>query len=104
MDSNHFVYAEIHVLAFRFCWSLCLVVFSLRGLCKMKNTNDVYVVIEGAKIGGVYSCRDDADSHAQAVGGNVVVQGVKNKIPVWVGTMLAAAKEKALMQNTGAKR
>lgn len=70
----------------------------------MKNTNDVYIVIEGAKIGGVYSYRDDADCHAQAVGGIVVVQGVKNKIPVWVGTMLAAAKEKALMQNTGAKR
>lgn len=74
------------------------------GFMKSTIENDVFVVMEGAKIGGVYRWRDDANVHAQAVGGAVVVQGIKNKIPGWVETMVASAKEKAQMQNSVVRR
>ena len=65
------------------------------------NTEEVYVVTEGSKISGVYRWRDDAATHAQAVGGVVVVQSIKNQVPGWVTTMVESAKEKAHLQSYG---
>jgi hypothetical protein len=106
LGSNHFVYDQIYFLVICFYWNLRLALFTLISGGYMKTTveNDVFVVMEGSKIGGVYRWRDDANAHAQAVGGLVVVQGIKNKIPGWVETMVASAKEKAEMQNSVVRR
>jgi len=61
---------------------------------------EVFVVMDGSKVGGIYCWRDDANSHAQAVGGTVVVQQVKYEIPSWVRIMVDSATEKARMQNS----
>lgn len=64
------------------------------------NNNEVFVVLDGSKLAGVYRYREDAASHAQACGGNYVVQLIRNEIPVWVQTMIDSAKEKARLQNS----
>lgn len=61
--------------------------------------NDVYVVMEGGKISGVYKYREDAKEHAQAVGGSVITQQLKTQLPGWVSTMIESAQEKARLQN-----
>lgn len=61
--------------------------------------NDIYVVLEGSRLGGIYKYREDAHTHAQAVGGNVVTQQVRTELPSWVNTMVESAKEKARLQN-----
>jgi hypothetical protein len=61
-------------------------------------TKDVYVVMEGSKVAGIYQWRDDAKSHATACGGNVVVQQLRYEIPIWVKTMNESAQEKAKLQ------
>lgn len=63
-------------------------------------SNEIFVVMEGTRVAGVYRYRDDAASHAQACGGNFVVQPIRNEVPSWVKVMIEAAKEKARMQNT----
>lgn len=63
-------------------------------------SNDVFVVMEGSKIAGVYRYREDAVSHAQVCGGSFVVQPIRNEIPGWVQVMVDAAKKKAQMQNS----
>lgn len=60
--------------------------------------SEVFVVMDGNKVGGIYCWRDDANTHAQVVGGSVVVQQVKYEIPGWVKTMADSAKEKARLQ------
>lgn len=70
---------------------------------KMKQTtgngvSEVYVVMDGNKVGGIYQWRDDANAHAQAVGGTIVVQQVKYETPGWVKTMVESAQEKARLQ------
>jgi hypothetical protein len=67
-------------------------------------STEVFVVMDGNKIGGLYRWRDDANSHAQAIGGAVVTQQVRNEIPGWVKTMIDSAVGKAQMQSTGARR
>jgi hypothetical protein len=62
--------------------------------------NEVFVVMDGTRLAGVYRYREDAAAHAQACAGNYVVQHIRNEIPGWVQTMVDAAKEKAKMQNT----
>lgn len=61
--------------------------------------NEVFVVMDGTRLAGVYRYREDAASHAQACAGNYVVQPIRNEIPGWVQTMVDAAKEKARLQN-----
>lgn len=67
---------------------------------KYNMSNDVFVVMDGTRLAGVYRYREDASSHAQACGGNFIVQSVRNEIPGWVQTMIDAAKKKAQMQNS----
>jgi hypothetical protein len=67
-------------------------------------SNDVFVVMEGAKIAGVYRYREDAVSHAQACGGNFIVQPIRNEVPGWVQVMVDSAKKKAQMQSSGVIR
>lgn len=62
--------------------------------------NDVFVVMDGARLAGVYRYREDASAHAQVCGGNFVVQPIRNEIPPWVRTMVDSATEKARMQNS----
>lgn len=62
--------------------------------------NDVFVVMDGPRLAGVYRYREDAAAHAQACGGNYVVQPIRVEIPSWVQTMVDSAKEKARMQNS----
>lgn len=66
-------------------------------------SNNLFVVLEGHKIAGIYSNRDDADKHAQVVGGRILVQEVKHCLPVWVETMLKQAKDIAKIQNSARK-
>ena len=61
--------------------------------------NDVYVVMDGNKVGGVYVYREDAQAHATAIGGNMITQPIRREVPGWVQTMVDSAKEKARMQN-----
>ncbi len=65
---------------------------------------DVFVVLEGSKVGGIYRYRDDADAHAEVVGGKVILQQIKEETPGWVSTMLEAGREKARMQSGGGMR
>lgn len=62
--------------------------------------SDVFVVMEGTRIAGVYRYREDAQAHAQACAGNLIVQPIRNEIPGWVQTMVDASKEKARLQNS----
>lgn len=64
---------------------------------------DVFVVLEGSKMAGIYRYRDDADAHAEVVGGKVILQQIKEETPGWVSTMLEAGKEKARMQSGGGR-
>lgn len=66
-------------------------------------SNNLFVVLEGHKIASIYSNRDDADKHAQVVGGRILVQEVKHSLPVWVETMLKQAREVAKIQNSARK-
>lgn len=52
---------------------------------------------------GIYRYRDDADAHAEVVGGKVILQQIKEETPGWVSTMLEAGKEKARMQSGGGR-
>ena len=61
-------------------------------------TTDLYAVMAGGKLGGIYRFREDANTHAEVAGGVVVVQQVKNDVPAWVKTMAEASKEKAQLQ------
>lgn len=61
-------------------------------------SSEVFVVMEGSKIGGVYQWRDDANAHAQVSGGTIVVQQVRYSTPGWVKTMVDSAQEKARLQ------
>lgn len=69
----------------------------------MVMSSDVFVVMDGARIGGVYRYREDATMHAQACGGSVVVQPTRNELPGWVRVMVDEAKEKARMQSGGGR-
>lgn len=60
---------------------------------------DVYMVLEGTKVASIYYSRDDADKHAQVVGGRIVVTQLKRHAPPWVEAMLKEAREKAKLQN-----
>ena len=60
---------------------------------------DLYMVLEGTKVASIYSSRDDADKHAQVVGGRIVVTQLKRTTPPWVEAMLKEAREKARLQN-----
>lgn len=62
--------------------------------------SEIYIVMEGPKVGGVYYMREDANSHAKVVAGNVIVQQIRYSIPPWVKTMNDSAIEKARLQNT----
>lgn len=64
---------------------------------------DVFVVLEGSKMAGIYRYRDDADAHAEVVGGKVILQQIKEETPGWVSTMLEAGREKARMQSGGGR-
>lgn len=61
-------------------------------------SKDVYVVMEGSKVAGIYQWRDDAKSHAVACGGNVIVQQLRYETPAWVKSMNDSAQEKAKLQ------
>jgi hypothetical protein len=63
--------------------------------------NDIFVVMEGTRIAGVYRYREDAQAHAQVCAGNFVVQPIRGELPGWVQTMVDSSKEKARMQNSG---
>ena len=65
----------------------------------MKSDNEVYVVMEGTKISGIYHYKDDAKDHASAIGGTVISQTVRYKKPTWVLTMIDSAQEKARLQS-----
>ena len=58
----------------------------------------VYAVVVGSKVEGVYRYKDDAKEHASVTGGVVITASVKDEVPQWVSTMVAAAKDKARMQ------
>ena len=60
--------------------------------------SEVFVVLDGTKVGGIYHWREDADAHAQAVGGTVMRQAVKTEVPGWVQVMLEKSKGLAKMQ------
>lgn len=62
--------------------------------------NDVFVVMEGSRIAGVYRYREDANTHAQVCSGNVIVQTTRTELPGWVQVMVDSAKEKARMQSS----
>lgn len=66
----------------------------------MKNVpkREVYVVTEGNRVAGVYYWREDAQAHAQVVGGVVVVQQLRYELSVGIKVMVDAAKEKARAQ------
>lgn len=66
-------------------------------------STEIFVVMDGNKIGGLYRWRDDANSHAQAVGGAVVIQQIRNEIPGWVKTMIDSAVSKSQMQSVGTR-
>lgn len=61
--------------------------------------SELFVVMDGSKVGGIYRWRDDANAHSEAVGGNVIVQPVRYELPGWVKTMVGSAKEKAAQQS-----
>jgi hypothetical protein len=67
-------------------------------------STELFVVMDGNKIGGLYRWRNDASAHAQVVGGAVVIQQVRTEIPGWVKTMIDAAVDKAQMQSAGERR
>lgn len=64
----------------------------------MAQSSEVFVVLDGMKVGGIYHWREDADTHAQAVGGSVIRQPVKTEVPGWVQVMLEQSKGLAKMQ------
>jgi hypothetical protein len=59
---------------------------------------ELYVVMDGGKIAGIYQWKADAREHAAAVAGTVIVQQVRYELPGWVATMVKAAKDKAIQQ------
>jgi hypothetical protein len=65
--------------------------------------NNLFVVFEGHKIAGIYSHREDAEKHAQVIGGRMIIQELKHTAPVWVETMLSQAREIAKIQNSAKK-
>lgn len=64
-----------------------------------RSNNDVYIVLEGTKIAGLYHYKDDAKDHASAIGGTVLLQQIKYKLPVWVSTMKESSELKAKQQS-----
>lgn len=66
------------------------------------SSRDLYVVMEGNKVAGIYQYREDAKAHALACGGNVIVQQLRLEIPTWVRTMNDSAMEKAKQQGGSA--
>lgn len=64
-----------------------------------QQAEEVFLVLEGAKVCAVYRWRDDANNHAAVVGGSIVVLQVKDATPQWVKTMLEGSKDKALRQS-----
>lgn len=62
-------------------------------------SNELFIVLEGTKIVGVYRYRDDAAAHSQVCGGRFVVQSIRETLPTWVQVMIDEAKDKARMQN-----
>lgn len=66
---------------------------------EVSENSEIYVVMEGSKIGGVYYMREDANSHASAIAGSVVVQQIRYNLPTWVKTMTESSVEKARLQN-----
>ena len=67
-----------------------------------QSNKDVYVVMEGSKVAGIYQWRDDAKAHAVACGGNMIVQQLRYETPAWVRTMNDSAQEKAKQQGGSA--
>lgn len=65
---------------------------------------EVYVVMDGNKVGGIYHWKEDAQEHAQAVGGMLITQNVRYGIPTWIKTMNESALEKARLQNPGVRK
>ena len=63
------------------------------------SNSELFVVMDGNKIGGIYRWRDDANAHSEAVGGSVIVQPIRYEMPGWVKTMISSAKEKAAQQS-----
>jgi len=59
---------------------------------------ELYVVMDGGKVAGIYQWKADAREHAAAVAGTVIVQQVRYELPGWVVTMIKAAKDKAVQQ------
>jgi hypothetical protein len=71
----------------------------LKGIKDMNGQpKDVFVVMEGSKVSGIYQWREDAKAHAVACGGNVIVQQLRFETPGWVKTMNESAQEKARLQ------
>jgi hypothetical protein len=60
---------------------------------------EVFLVLEGTKVVGVYFWQEDAKNHAEAVGGKVITQSVKFDLPGWVKVVLDDKKLKAQMQS-----
>ena len=65
----------------------------------IQQSKDVYVVMEGSKVAGIYHWREDANSHAGACGGHVIVQQIRYDTPTWVKSMNESAQEKARLQS-----
>lgn len=59
---------------------------------------ELYVVMDGGKVAGIYQWKADAREHAAAVAGTVIVQQVRYELPGWVVTMIKAAKDRAVQQ------
>lgn len=63
-------------------------------------SNELFIVMEGSKIAGIYRWREDAESHAQICAGRLVIQSIRESLPSWVQVMVDEAKNKARMQST----
>jgi hypothetical protein len=63
--------------------------------------NELFIVMDGSKVAGIYRWRDDAESHAQICGGRLVIQSIRESLPSWVQVMVDEAKNKARMQSAG---
>jgi len=62
---------------------------------------ELFIVMDGSKVAGIYRWREDAETHSQICGGRLVIQSVREELPAWVQVMVEDAKTKAKMQNVG---
>ncbi len=63
--------------------------------------NELFIVMAGPKIAGIYRWREDAEAHAQVCAGRLVIQSIRESLPSWVQVMVDEAKNKAKMQSAG---